>query len=288
MTVIEIFESYMEQIHYVDEPKKTYQTSMSYLAKHYDHFLFDGFGTLYFEDEVFEDSVSCIQQLKKSGKQVRLVTNAASKTRLELSESLLGKGLGFHPNEIISSGSLLTTLNQKLGLSKAYHLGRDTALPLLAQSKISHSEMTRVVIMSGVPQEGFKEEHLNTAQQILHQPNATLILLNPDVIAPISSERYIEVAGFYANMLEEKTHCHVIRLGKPFPLIFEKTTYSFFPQGGSTVFIGDTLWTDIAGANHAGMSSALISRGNSRFNQFKESMTKAVTPDFILGSLKFD
>lgn len=289
MEVLKIFESYLHQLKYQEVNTQTNEVDFEKLVAHYDHFLFDGFGTLYFEDKVFEDAKDCIQKLKAMGKQVRLVTNAASRTRLQLSEKLLGMGLGFLPNEIISSGSLLTTLNSSLKLKTAYHLGRESALEVLKNAKILHdiNPQSKTVILSSVPPEGFKQENIDQAMNILNQEGSTLILLNPDVIAPYSESRYIEVAGFYADRLAKASACQVIKLGKPFPLIFEKSLYSLFPSNGSTLFIGDTLWTDIAGANHYGIDSALIERGNSNFSQQLGQNTVKILPNYRLKTLNF-
>lgn len=289
MEVLDIFESYLHQLKYQEVNTQTNEVEFQKLAEHYDHFLFDGFGTLYFETTVFDDAKECIQKLKSMGKQVRLVTNAASRTRLQLSEKLLAMGLGFLPNEIISSGSLLTTLNANLKLKSAFHLGRDSALEVLKNAKISHDAQgaSKTVILSSVPPEGFKEEEIDQAMNILSQSGSTLILLNPDVIAPFSASRFIEVAGFYAHRLAEATSCQIIKLGKPFPLIYEKSLYSLFPSKGATLFVGDTLWTDIAGANHYGIDSALIERGNSNFSNQLGQNTVKVLPNYQLKSLNF-
>lgn len=291
MEELQIFESYLGQLNYIEKNQTSHLVDFSKLVQHYDNFLFDGFGTLYFENHVFEDAQNCISKLKSLGKQVRLVTNAASRTRLELSEKLLKMGLGLHPNEIISSGSLLTTLNQTLKLTQAYHLGRESALEVLSNAKITHNNTDlalNTVIMTGVPPEGFRQSEIDIALRILSQKGAQLIILNPDVIAPVNSQTFVQVAGFYGHKLAQATKCQVIKLGKPFPLIFEKACYSLFPKKGATLFVGDTLWTDIAGANHFGIDTAIIQRGNSNFTEFYDNMNIEVHPNYLLKSLKFD
>ena len=281
-----IYQNYLNKLKFKNQITKSYEVEINKLFPYYEHYLFDGFGTLYTDDKVFQDAVNLISHLRTLKKEVRLVTNAASRTRLELADKLLKIGIPFHPNEIISSGSLLANLNRPKKFNQVFHIGRASGLKVLAEAKIEHLECPKepIVVMTGMPEVGMSDSMMSKLINLLSKPNAQLILLNPDVIAP-SKNGIIRVAGYWAQKLHEKTSCNLLYLGKPFPLIFEKAIYSLFPKKGSSLMIGDSLWTDIVGAQSFGIDCALLNRGISK--EYGSENNSEIRANYYLKNLKF-
>ena len=74
----------------------------------YDAFCFDGYGTLYNRgDFVYPGAKEWFSELRRMGKQIRLVTNAASNLDKALADEADARGFDFTVEETISSGSLL-------------------------------------------------------------------------------------------------------------------------------------------------------------------------------------
>ncbi|MBA1332537.1 haloacid dehalogenase, partial [Candidatus Endoriftia persephone str. Guaymas] len=93
-----------------------------------------------------------------------------------------------------------------------------------------------------------------------------LVLCNPDIIYPLSPGEYGFTSGGLAAMIEalllERYGQHAprfARLGKPYAPIFDQALQLLNVQ--KPIMIGDQLATDIAGANRAGIDSALVSTG---------------------------
>jgi len=73
-------------------------------------------------------------------------------------------------------------------------------------------------------------------------------------------------------------------LGKPNVAIFERAARLSGTR--DMVMIGDSLATDIAGANRYGIASALVMSGLA--NDSIDFSTNGVVPDFVLKSLRLE
>ena len=86
----------------------------------YDAFCFDGYGTLYNRGSfVYPGAMEWFQSLRRAGKHLRLVTNAASDVDEVLARDADKRGFDFSTEETISSGSLLHDLVEQLRLGTA-------------------------------------------------------------------------------------------------------------------------------------------------------------------------
>lgn len=99
--------------------------------------------------------------------------------------------------------------------------------------------------------------------EICLEKKKTILLANPDIFAHGSSDsaghRVPIVTQGCIGQYYEKLGGKVVRFGKPFKGIFE-----FAKKAAGTdniAMIGDTPWTDIAGANGAGLDTVMITSG---------------------------
>jgi glycerol 3-phosphatase-2 len=277
---IEIYRAYAKQLPIVPRtPIEASITTLPALCEHFDAFLFDGFGTLYNLRDPHPGSAQALQYLRKQGKEIRLITNAASRPIEKLQHHLEGMGIHFELHEIISSGDLLASENERLGIRSAYHLGRSEADPFLENAQITIMEYPHeptVILTSAL-------SNLPQALAILRQPHSRLVVLNPDAWAPNMDGTRIPVSGVAAWKLQKETGCELICLGKPFPQIFQTAIQSLKAAPTRTIMIGDTLGTDIQGAQSAGLKAALILGGNTVQDQIKsDEHALGVTPDYYL------
>ena len=259
-----------------------WKVEFSTLLKHYGSFLLDGWGTLYSEKFIYPNVLESMAQLRNSGKNIRLLTNAASRSIEQIQRDLHSMGLDFDKHEIISSGSLLKVLNESVGLKEVYYLGGPNGRQFLEEAKIEAVENPSepTVILSGI---NLEQHEINKAIEILSNENSRILVLNPDVYAPSPSGEKIPVTGYIANMLKEKTGCQLLFCGKPFPLIFQIALRSLIPSKESVIMLGDTLGTDIAGANIAGIDSALVLGRNVMEDELRNDIYDlGVSPNYIL------
>jgi len=280
-----IYKSYLETAapNLLKAKGDPWKVEIDTLLKHYGSFLLDGWGTLYSKDNfIYPGVMDFMAALRKANKNVRLITNSASRSIKQIQDDLRLTGMDFETHEIISSGSLLALLNETFGLKEVYYLGGKDGLLFLEEAKIEAVENPSepIVILSGIHP---TEAEMGKAVEILSKENSKVLVLNPDVYAPNPDGEKIPVTGCIANTLKEKTGCQLLFCGKPFPLIFEIVLRSLIPSTESVIMIGDTLGTDIAGASIAGIDSALVLGGNVKESELRDDIySLGVSPTYIL------
>jgi len=264
------------------QPGQARLSSLVELVDQYDAFFFDGFGTLYNLKDPHPGAADALQYLRHAGKQIRLLTNAASRPQEKLQAHLQSMGIHFSPHEIISSGTLLEDWNRQHLYSSAYHMGKSDALPFFEKAGISvqFSPIDPLVILTGaLPTHIDPREHILS---ILTRKDAILVVLNPDAWAPNLDGTRIPVSGVAAMELQTLTGCRIAHLGKPFPEIFQKAKNSL-NSSKRILMIGDTLGTDIVGARASGLDCALVLGGNSLSAElYADEQLLQTAPDFYL------
>ncbi|MCL2100184.1 MAG: HAD-IIA family hydrolase [Fibromonadales bacterium] len=280
-----IYKSYLETAapNLIKAKGDPWKVEKDTLLKHYGSFLLDGWGTLYSKNGfVYPGAMDFMASLRKANKSIRLITNSASRSIKQIQDDLSLMGIDFESHEIISSGSLLAVLNETVGLKEAFYMGSKDGMMFLEEAKIQAVENPSepIVILSGVHP---TQSEVDKAIKILSNENSKVLVLNPDAYAPDPDGEKIPVTGIIANTLKEKTGCQLLFCGKPFPLIFEVVLRSLIPSTESVIMIGDTLGTDIAGANIVGIDSALVLGRNVKESELRDDIySLGVSPTYVL------
>ncbi len=279
---------------------------MEELLDRYDAFCFDGYGTLYNRGSfVYEGALDWYAMLRAAGKQMRLITNAASDVDSVLAADAAKRGFAFSEAETISSGSLLRDLCAELryrgvnrrDVHEVYYIGRETGKHVLESCCI------KVVAPAAEPVEPIvaissakdTPETYAQAVKILQRPGAILLVLNSDAWAPkIPGDDGVTVREPVSGALSERLRrdsmceanggagCETFYLGKPFPAIWEKVKRSL-PEGARVLMVGDTLGTDVLGARVAGFDSALVVGRNVPADELEaDERVLGIRPDYYL------
>lgn len=92
--------------------------------------------------------------------------------------------------------------------------------------------------------------------------NKSLVVANPDIFAhsAVNNERRLVITQGAIGAYYKKIGGSTIYFGKPYPDIFEFAK-SFVSPNTRMAMIGDTPWTDIAGANNVDINSILVCTG---------------------------
>ena len=227
---------------------------LSDIIDRYDAFCFDGYGTLYNRGSfVYPGAKEWFAELRRRGKAIRLVTNAASNLDQALADEADARGFDFTVEETISSGSLLKPRDD---LREVYYIGRATGVNVLARNGIAAVENPATPVVA-ISSSTATDEMYAQALTILRRPGALLLVLNPDAWAPRIDGTRAPVSGELCERLRRETCCAAEYFGKPFPDIWQKVRASL-PAGAKAIMIGDTLGTDVYGAYVAGFDSALV------------------------------
>lgn len=277
-------------------------THMEDLLDRYDAFCFDGYGTLYNRGSfVYDGALDWFRTLRREGKSVRLITNAASDVDEVLARDADKRGFDFSTEETVSSGSLLRDLVKELrSLGKAirevYYIGRETGKHVLEDCGITAVALDAEPAEPIVAISSAKDtpETYEQAVKILKRPGSMLLVLNSDAWAPkIPGDDGMTVREPVSGALSERLRrdsvceanpsgCETYYLGKPFPAIWEKVKRSL-PEGSRVLMVGDTLGTDVLGARIAGFDSALVVGRNVPADELEvDEKALGIRPDWYL------
>jgi HAD superfamily hydrolase (TIGR01450 family) len=285
-------------------------THMEDLLDRYDAFCFDGYGTLYNHGSfVYDGALDWYTMLRAAGKEMRLITNAASDVDSVLASDAAKRGFAFSEAETISSGSLLKDLVAELrgrtvescrgvrhGVREVYYIGRETGKHVLEDCGIKAVAPAVEPVEPIVAISSAKDtpETYEQAVKILRRPGSMLLVLNSDAWAPkIPGDDGMTVREPVSGALSERLRrdsvcevnpagCETYYLGKPFPAIWEKVKRSL-PEGSRVLMVGDTLGTDVLGARVAGFDCALVVGRNVPADELEtDEKALGIRPDYYL------
>jgi HAD superfamily hydrolase (TIGR01450 family) len=250
-------------------------TTMQELIARYPVILFDSFGVLASSNAVLPGAVELIANLNSIAKTYFVLTNDASALPESRSENYAKLALNIKPEQIITSGGLLSRYfaDEHLQGLRCVILGPEDSVRYV---QIAGGEVVPIgadfdAVVIG-DQSGFP--FLETMDQVMtdlfrktdNGENVRLILPNPDLIYP-DGDGFGFASASIAMLLEsalklrypERDDLHFIRLGKPHEAIFAEA----LRRSGTRdmVMIGDQLETDIKGANDFGLDSVLVGTG---------------------------
>jgi len=250
-------------------------TTMQELIARYPVILFDSFGVLASSNAVLPGAVELIGNLNAIAKTYFVLTNDASALPESRSENYAKLALNIKPEQIITSGGLLSRYfaDEHLQGLRCVILGPEDSVRYV---QIAGGEVVPIgadfdAVVIG-DQSGFP--FLETMDQVMtdlfrktdNGENVRLILPNPDLIYP-DGDGFGFASASIAMLLEsalklrypERDDLHFIRLGKPHEAIFAEA----LRRSGTRdmVMIGDQLETDIKGANDFGLDSVLVGTG---------------------------
>lgn len=252
-------------------------------------YLLDLDGTLYAGGAAIPGAVATLGRIRARGVPFRLVTNTTSRSRTMLVERLRSYGFDTRPEEIFTA-----TL---AGVTLARQAGYDPVAPFVPQAALE--DMTDLDLVGGTS---------GRRTDLLARPAAVILgdlgerwtyallqeafeyLMAGAVLIALSRDRYwlsdgrlaLDAGPFVAG-LEYATGVTAHVAGKPSPAFFAAALSSLgldVPAGAAMV--GDDLWSDVQGAQQAGLQGWLVRTGKFRAEALEAS---GIVPDRILASV---
>jgi HAD superfamily hydrolase (TIGR01450 family) len=273
------------------------ETSVAQLLDRYDAFLLDAYGVLVTATGAMPGAAQFVHRLNASRKPYFVLTNDASKLPRTGAARYRGFGLALREEHIITSGMLLGSYfaQQKLAGARCAVIGpHDSARYVeLAGGQVvppgSDFEVLVVADQSGFDFLEVVDAALSNLIRRLNRGDTVhLVLPNPDLIFPRGREHFGIAAGSVAMLFEaaielrypDRPHLRFERLGKPHAPIYQEGLRRSGTR--NAVMIGDTLDTDIRGANACGIDSVLLHTGVTRA---QVAAADGVRPTWLMRSL---
>jgi HAD superfamily hydrolase (TIGR01450 family) len=261
------------------------------IAGQFDVFLLDAFGVLNIGERAIPGVADRIEGLRASGKRVLVVSNAAGFPHDRLVEKYSRLGFGFASDDIITSRKALVRGVNDISCGRMLGLMISDGMPAAEFDRFSHVRLqedraayaaTEVFVMIGSAT--WTEERQSLLEAALIERPRPVLVGNPDIVAPREVGFSIE-PGHFAHRLADRTGVSPQFFGKPFSNIF---TLAFERLGdvdrSRVVMVGDSLHTDILGAQCAGVASALISQFGFFAGQgVPDAIARAgIVPDYVV------
>ncbi len=275
--------------------------SFSSLVSRYRVIFFDAYGVLKNARGVMQGVPELLSWIIRQGKDVYVITNDASRSPAQMAAAFVHPehGVLIPAGKIISSGILAKDfLRAKVRTGKVAYLGKPSAAfyiesagltPIHINTCRSNEDVAAIALLDDEGFDWFRD--INLTLNLMRRVNATVVVANPDLAYPVNDEEVGLAVGSLALMLERIVGKAFIRFGKPDTMMFSHAfacAHDNVPhlKKSDILMVGDTLETDILGANTFGLDTALVLSGNTRPNQAMVMIqSKGITPTYLCESV---
>lgn len=248
----------------------------------FENYLIDVWGVIIDGKSVYSDGIDFLRYLKNKGKNIILVSNTpllSHDLQISLNEMGITKE---HYNLVVTAGDVTRDFiiqNNSLKEIGPYYLCiKDIDYNILSNSffvETQSLDQASFLLLTGIP-----NHDMSTRLKYALNRELPIICANPDIsIFTVQGEEQF-CAGYIAHQLEQKG-AKIIYIGKPYSNIYEFIySKANITNKTNTAAIGDSLATDIVGANNQKLFSILVNRCK------KNDGDKAIVPSLIVESLK--
>lgn len=238
------------------------------LTEAYDAFFFDAFGVLNIGETAIAGAAERITALRRAGRRVTVVSNAASVPVAALARKYAALGFDFAPQEIVSSREALRQHLHALPLQTWGVMAPADAdlsdlpghmLPLAPEAPRTGDAFERADGFILLAAEGWGIEQQQRLAAALRARPRPVLVGNPDLAAP-REHGFSAEPGYFGTALMQAGLCQPLGFGKPYRSVFELALQRLGPQVARerVLMVGDTLHTDVLGGRHAGLHTALV------------------------------
>jgi glycerol 3-phosphatase-2 len=266
------------------------------LVSEIDIFVFDAFGVLVVGDTPIPGAVAVLDALKRAGKSVCILTNAATQEPQAQFAKYSHLGFPIAASEVVTSRSMAVAATVEFPSVRnwAAILPPGAGIGDLPVGVVTvHSDPRSFWEAGGYLFLSSKHWTVDLQKRLikrLEERPAPVLVGNPDLVAPREYGLSLE-AGFFAHNLLDRG-ADVRFFGKPYANAFDAAIAAANSvarpiQRSRVAMVGDTLHTDILGGAAAGLRTVLVSdHGVLKGMDAGELMRQSgIGPDWIVRSI---
>ncbi len=247
--------------------------------------LLDMDGTLYLGRSLFPDTPAFLAKIREGGGDYLFLTNNSSKSPDAYVKLLASLGIPSTREDFFTSADAACAyLKANYHGKSLYVLGTASLRAQVAQAGFpvtdAYSPDVDCLLMGYDTELNYQK--LVDASRLLTRGVAYLAT-NPDWVCP-TEFGFVPDCGAMAQALEHATGRLPLFLGKPRPEIALLAMQKKGATPERTALVGDRLYTDIACANAAGVTSILVFSGETTPEDLAKSETK---PDFAVSGIGY-
>ncbi|ALJ34484.1 TIGR01459 family HAD-type hydrolase [Azospirillum brasilense] len=236
----------------------------------YDGVILDLWGVLHDGERPYPGVPECLDRLRAAGKVICLLSNAPRRTGGVIAK-LDGMGIGrerYH--HVMTSGeAAYDALRDRddpwhaaLG-RRLFHIGPDRDMDVyegLDYTLVASPDEADFVVNTGIVDFGESLSVYEPALEACRRRNLPMVCANPDLIVMVG-EQMVICAGTLAQRYQAMGG-NVFWHGKPHAPVYDRClSLMGIKDKGRILAVGDSLRTDVAGANAAGIDVALVTFG---------------------------
>ncbi len=251
--------------------------SFRQVAERYSVLFLDAYGVLKSATGLIPGATERIAEFSAAGKTIFVVTNDSSKSPEAMEEAYADPqhGVVLTADRFVSSGLLAAAyLEKQVPYGKVAYLGKPQSahyieiagqIPVPIAEASPKDNLVAIVLLDDEGFDWFRD--VNGALNLIRRSHCPVIVANADITYPVRGNDIAIAVGSLGGLLSEITEKTFIRFGKPDSMMFAYA-YSRAQElkpninKRDVLFVGDTLRTDIIGANTFGFDTALMLSGN--------------------------
>jgi HAD superfamily hydrolase (TIGR01458 family) len=217
-------------------------------------------GVLHVDWLPIEGSPEAVEELRRRGIELAILTNTTGRTRAEIAERLAAIGFGFAPGRIVTAASAAAMhLRRHHAGESVYALVEDGATGDLEGIELTEHPADAAVVLLGGPDETWTYGRLNAVFRVLLE-GTPLVAMQRNRWWPTVDGPSLDVGMFVAG-LEYSSRVTATVVGKPSPGIYRSACELLGVEPERAMMVGDDLETDLPPARSIGMRTCLVRTG---------------------------
>jgi HAD superfamily hydrolase (TIGR01458 family) len=245
--------------------------------------LLDLDGVVYVGDQVVPGAAGAVDWLAREGVPYRYLTNTTSRPRQAIVEKLTGMGISAAADQILTPAVAAVAWLGRHGIvHPALFVPYATAMEFDGLDPLPHDcEDGGGAVVVGDLGQGWDYATLNRAFRLL-MSDAEVPLIALGLSRYWRAEDGLRLdAGAFVRALEYATGRTAVVLGKPDPAFYGAAVETLGLEADRVVMVGDDVFTDVEGAQRAGLPAILVRTG-----KFSPSdLSGDVSPNAVLDSI---
>lgn len=241
-------------------------SGLSALAPRYDVIFSDVWGVLHNGVTAWPTASEALVKFRAQGGTVILLSNAPRPSSVVMAQlDLVGVSRDAWDG-VVTSGDVTRMELDRRGITQLHHLGPPRDVEMFEGLNLLPANEAKIAVVTGMDDDYTETPDMyRDRMRDLAALDLELICANPDRVVERGGEM-VWCAGALADIYEEFGG-RVLHIGKPFPGVYEEALRMALKKRGKVtpkarvLAIGDSMITDVAGANTFGIDCLFMTGG---------------------------